>query len=528
MLTTPRLVMTLTALSAILTTVANQPKLVVGIVVDGLRQETLDMLSPRLQAGGFNRFLNDGVVFDNVDFGTNLDATAATAMLMTGASPKVSGISADHVYSPTARRTEHVFADNGYNGNFTEQRLSPQSLKLTTLSDELRIAGAGVTYVYAIAPTAAQALVLGSHAANSAVWFNENSGNWATSTFYGALPAPAMNANRTHSLASRIDTMQWGPSVTTALAASLPDHLTRYPFRYTFNGKPADKYVNFASSPFLNTEIADLALKYVKSMELGAHDGTDVLNLAFSLQPYEFSKTPENRYELYDSYVKLDNSLAELFSAIDSTIGRDNVVIYLSGTPPTTARRRDDDKWKIPSGEFSSRKAVSLLNLYLIALHGNGEWVTAFNNGHFYLNAELANTLDKDINLLRRQSADFLVRMSGVGHAYTIDDIVNAAPIVPNAQGLARNTVIEHSGDVVVELIPGWRLLDDYNFIGETVSELTYYLSPATSSFMISAPDLKAHRINTPVDARAIAPAIAGSLHIRSPNGASTPPVSFK
>lgn len=526
-LLSPRYLLTGTVTSLCLMTAnAVQPKLVVGIVVDGLRQETLDLLQPYLLKDGFNRFLDEGIVYDNVEYGSNLDATAATAMLMSGASPKVSGISGETVYDPAGKRTSHIFNDKEVYGTNTTETLSPRALQVTTLSDEARIAGAGVTYVYAIAPDAARALVLGSHAGNSAVWFNPQNGNWASSTFYRDVPQVVTNINRTHRLANRLDTMKWAPAEVTAIAAPLPEHLTVYPFKYTFIGKDGDRYYRFAGSPLINNEITDIAKEYIKNLKLGSHDGADFLNIAYTIQPYDWSKTSENRYELYDSYVKLDSSLADLFKTIDATVGRENAVIFVAGTPEMSSRRKDDPKWNIPGGEFSSRKAVSLLNLYLIALHGNGDWVTAFNNGHFYLNKELANKNNIDISALRRETAEFLVRMSGVGHAYTIDDVITAQPIVPNAEGQSRNVVIEHSGDVIIDLTPGWSLVDDFNNIGQ-VGSTTYSIAPTTASFMISVPGAPSKRIDTPVDARAIAPAIANMLHIRSPNGAGTPPIAI-
>lgn len=512
---------------ASLSMLAERPTLLVGIVIEGLRQETLDQLRPYFQKNGFNRFFENGVVMDNVDFGTALDAPSAAAVLVSGAPPGLNGIASERIYEPDGRRTVHAFKDDGATGSYTDEKLSPSALKVSTLTDEARIAGAGVTYAHTIAPNAAMALVLGSHAGNSAIWFNDKTGDWATTAYYRDTPAAAINSNRTHSLLNRLDTMQWKPASVTALASGLPDHLVRYPFRYTFTNKDSERFVRYAGSPMINADITALATNYITTLDLGKHDGLDVLNLGFSLLPYEFTKTAESRYELYDSYIKLDKSLSDLFTYIDDRIGRDRVVFYISGTPSPVLRRKDESKWNIPSGEFSSRKAMSLLNLYLIAIHGNGDWVSGFHNGHFYLNRELIKNKEKDLSAMRRQVAEFLVRMSGVGHAYTIEDIVNANASVPNAQGQSRNTVVLQAGDVVVDLIPGWSLLDDFNNVKNSETKVVTY-APATASFLLSAPNVTAQRIDSPVDARSIAPTVAKVLHIRSPNGAMIPGLNLK
>lgn len=521
-----RALLLLTSVVATFSIFAEQPRLVVGIVIDGLKQETLDLLRPGFEQNGFNRFLDRGVVIDNIDFGTNVDPAAATAILMTGSSPRVNGISGERYYDVAGRRSLHAFADENAMGNYTDEALSPSALRVSTLSDEARIAGAGVTYSHSVAANPAIAIILASHTGNSGVWFNDKTGNWATSTYFKDTPAAVLNKNRTHALLNRLDTMQWKPSPKTAKVADLPDHLTRYPFRHTFTAKDGERFLRYAGSPNINTDIAGLAGQYVTSLELGTHDGIDVLNLAFSLQPYEFTKTAESRYEQYDSYIKLDKALSDLFTLIDSKVGRDKVVIYVAGTPASTTRRREEERWNIPGGEFSSRKAASLLNLYLIALHGNGEWVTGFYDGHFYLNGELAKNKDKDITELRRQSAEFLVRMAGVVRAYTIDDILSADAAVSNAEGQSRNIVVDHAGDVVIDLIPGWSLNDDFNTFPRPSAHINT-LAPPTAPFLLSAPGVAPQHIGTTVDARAVAPTVAKVLRIRPPNGAELPAVSL-
>lgn len=504
---------------------AASPRLAVGILVDGLSGEYVDLLKEHLGQEGLNRFLNNGIVLENVDYGTPLDATAVATVLMTGASPSANGISGQFRYDVQGRRNIPVFHDDRAMGNYTSQTYSPRAILSSTLTDEARVAGAGVTYAHSIAASPAIAIALAGHAANSAVWLDDTSGNWATSTFYPDLPTAVANRNRFTPLSSRLDTMQWTPSAISANADFIPEHLRKYPFRYTFQRGNQNRFDAYARSPLANAEITAMAAEYIQSLALGTHNGTDFLTIGLNLQPYEYTKTGENRYELIDAYVKLDSQLASLMSTIDKTVGSDNTLYFLAATPPRTTRRRDDPKWNIPGGEFSTRKAISLLNLYLIAIHGNGEWVSAYNDHSFYLNHDLANAKNVDMTTLRAQAADFLKRMSGVVQAHTIDEILTGRAATDNAEALRRNTVVANTGDIIVEVQPGWVIVDDASTaasghntdIKATASAPVYLLIPGTRHTVIT----------TPADARSIAPTVAGQLHIRPPNASSMPALRF-
>ncbi|MCI5978451.1 MAG: alkaline phosphatase family protein [Bacteroidales bacterium] len=508
---------------------ARQPKLVVGIMVDGLKQEYIDLLRTQFVKGGFNRFLTEGVVLENVDYGTNLDPAAATAVVMTGASPAVNGIPGAMRYDPLAKRLYSTVHDPAAVGNYTDETYSPRGLRVSTLSDESRIAGAGVTYVYSIAPGPEQAVIMGGHSGNGVAWLNTRTGNWATSTFYHDFPQVLNQRNRTTPLSTRIQTMEWTPSLVGAGAEFLPEHLTHYPFRYTFAAGDMERFAAFRSSPLVNTEITQIATELINTLKLGTHDGADMLNIAYTLQPYPFSKSAENRYELVDSYIKLDNDLAGLLNTINTRVGADNAIIYLAATPPSARRRRDDSKWNIPVGEFSTRKAASLLNLYLIALHGNGEWVKAVSDNQFYLNPDAAKAHNVDMPDLRREVANYLRRMSGVNHALSIDDIMTGHSGTDNAEALRRNTVADYAGDVTIDLLPGWELVDDYMSRGKVKNSGTVFVNTLTTApAYILAPGVKPEIIRSVVDARILAPTIAGRMHIRSPNGAALPPLRLK
>lgn len=504
-----------------------QPKLVLGIVVEDLQEEYINLLRKYFTQGGFNRLLNNGVLLQNVDFGPNLDATAATALLYTGAAPSVNGIPADEVFDRSTLLGKPIFTDESVMGNYTSCTLSPKALATSTIADEVRISGDGFTYAYAIAPDPGQALVMAGHAGNCGVWLDDSNDCWATTTYYKTVPEALNFRNRSKGLKGRLDTMSWSPALSENKYSILPKHLINGSFHYTFNRKDKNNILRFKNSPCLNTEITDFAIDHINQYDLGAHDGPDMISLAYSLEPYAYSKNADNRYEIVDSYYRLDRDLDRLFSVVDKKVGMPNVLVFVASTPAMNRSRRDDEKWQIPYGEFSTRKAISLLNMYFMAIYGNGNWVEGFHNGEFFLNRSLIEKEDKDLHLMREQAAAFLVQMAGVADAYSIDDIINHRTHLTISEAAKRNTSIEHAGDVRIKVMPGWELVDDFNYPGQKHNQVARE-EATTSPVFIMAPGLSAKTIGTPVDARSIAPTVTRLLRIRSPNAAALPPLSLE
>lgn len=506
---------------------STQPKLVVGIMVEDLRSEYLSLLREHFGNDGFNRLLNDGVIIANADYGTSLDPAAATAVIFTGASPSVNGISGAEVFERSTMRPVATLTDGDVMGNFTTQTLSPKGLGVTTITDEVKVAGGGVTYAYAIAPEPNQALIMAGHAGDCGMWLNDANESWATTTFYKNPPTTLSQRNRNRSLHTRIDTTYWKPLLGPEHYVLLPEHVTKYPFKYSFRQYSApEKMRVFKDTPKVNEEATAFAIDNIKQLGLGTHaGGPDMISVAYTLDPYDYSKTSENRYELLDSYYRLDRNLAELFNTIDQNVGLDNALIFLAATPPTQRSRRDDEKWQLPYGEFSTRKAISLLNLYLIAQHGNGEWVNAYHNGYFYLNSKLVEEKGKDLEAMRLDCARFLERMAGVTKAYSVDEIIDGNTF--DTAPLRQNTVISHAGDIRVFVLPGWQIVDDFNIQSNSPEKVERAVA-ATAPVMILAPNIKAHRIDGVVDARAIAPTVSRLLRIRSPSGAGVPPLNLE
>lgn len=499
-----------------------KPQIVVGVVVEGLQAEYLDLLNQYFCDGGFKRLMRDGAVVENVEFGPGVDAAAATAMIYTGAAPAVNGICGAVAYDATRHVSYPVLLDPSKIGNYTNETYSPGAILVSTLSDEVRMDNGGTGYVHSIAPDPVQAIIMSGHAGNSAFWINDVNGKWATTTYYKDVPSPISARNFSAPLSARLDTMEWTPSLPLDRYPDIPDYKRIYPFRHTFTSGDKDRFTKFKQSAPANRELTSIALDYINSMHLGADGAMDMLNVYYTLAPFPGAKDADHRLELMDSYLKLDKDLQRLLKAIDTASGN-NAVVFVAGTPQRQGNKPDDQKWAIPHGEFSPRRAISLLNMYLMALHGTGEWVSGYHNGQFYLNKELIKEKGLDLRAMRIDAADFLIRMSGVSDAWTVDDIVGNR-VGHRPYLVRRNTNVNQCGDIFIEVNPGWEIVEEQP--GGMTTRTLSRASATTSPFIIMAPSVAPARIDIPTDALSIAPTVARVLRIRSPNAAANPTIS--
>lgn len=512
----------LVTINAVVMADSSRPKLVVGIVVDQLRTDYVEYLRNLFGEKGFRRLMDRGLYIPDVDFKVKLsDPATATAMIYTGAYPRSNGVPAAKVFHSADDTGVPPLSDPSSIGNFTTDTYSPASLRLSTISDEVAIDGLGLGYVYSIAPDAQQAIIMAGHAGTSAVWLNENNGNWATTTYYKESPRAITRRNYDAPLAMRLDTMQWKPMLPLESYPGVPAQKRYYPFRHLFARSDRDVYRTVANSPVINTEVTDLAIEYLESLQLGRRgDAIDMLSLGYTAAPFKQVRDGDVRLELEDTYVRLDSQLGRLFDAVDKYVGLDNVLVYLTGTGYYDDSMPIDERYKLPGGTFSVKRAVSLLNSFLSAKYGNGSYVDSYYDGRIYLDHAAIESGGHDIYAVTRDARDFLVRMSGVSDAHTIAEIISGAS---NADASLRLLIDPASGgDVVLEFTPGWTVSDDLRFpVVEKVARDCSVLTPA----FIMGQNVASGKIEGTIEAVALAPTLAGQLHIRSPNGAGAKPI---
>lgn len=498
---------------------AGVPKIVVGITVDQLRTDYLEQLRPYFGDNGFNRLIREGVYLPDVNFkNTVADAPSGAAVIYTGAWPAYNGVAGSLTLDPALKSNVPTLKSEGKNKDY-----SPRNLRLSTLADELYIAGGKLSKIYSVAGDPQVAVIAAGHAGNSAVYLDEYFGRWNTPAYYGTLPTVVANKNHKSPLSSRIASSVWKP----LHDASHYNFATAWEsgdFTYGYTGATRDAYNRYRISAPFHAETTDLAIDLLKSIKTGKTDSSaGMLNVAYTLSPITFDYNDDNRPELVDSYMRLDAELARLFEAIDSNYGSDNAVVFLSSTGYAVEPAIPEFDAKIPSGEVTLKKAESLLNAYLSASYGNGDYVTLIRGNQLFLDAKEADKKGLDIKALRKEAKSFLLRMEGVSEIYTIDEVLTSE--ARSAKDIALGINAKNSPDLFLFFNPGWTVTDDTSY--PTVSSKVRLATPATPAFILS-PELEPVTVSETVEATALAPTIAAAIHIRAPNGAASKPVTLK
>lgn len=496
------------------------PRVVVNILVDQLRTDYLNAFMPLYGQEGFVRLLNEGRVYSQAEYPQyRPDRASAAATLATGTTPYNHGIVGMKWLDRETLRPIFCVDNAQYAGVQTTDASAPTFLGVSTIGDELKVATEGKSLVYAIAPYRDAAVLSAGHAADGAVWIDDRTGQWCTTSYYGqSLPTWAAVLNSSGGLNERLKSLTWKP--TSDLVGNFSYFLSggmKKPFTHKFAGN--SRFASFKTSGLINAEVVRAATQCVEGTMLGTDDVTDYLALTFYAGNIDHCTVSERPMELQDTYVRLDQALAQLIKSVEHKVGRGRALFVLTSTGYADEENNDLTKYRIPTGTFDVDRAAGLLNMYFVAVYGQGKYVDASFGTQLYLNHKLIE--QKQINLaeMLERAQDFLLQLSGVKDVYTSSRLLQGAwtPGISRMRG-AYNS--RYSGDIMIEVAPGWHYVNNTTRENQLVRE-SYIPFP----IIFLGEGFKAETISQPVTIDYIAPTLSKAMRIRAPNACSVAPL---
>ena len=168
---------------------------------------------------------------------------------------------------------------------------------------------------------------------------------------------------------------------------------------------------------------------------------------------------------------------------------------------------------------FDVERAGALLNMYFVAVYGQGQYVEATLGTQLYFNHKLIE--QKQINLaeMLERAQDFLLQLSGVKDVYTSSRLLQGA-WTPGISRMRGGYNPRYSGDVLIEVAPGWRFVNPTTHENQLVRE-SYIPFP----IIFLGAGFNAETIETPTTIDYIAPTLSKAMRIRAPNACSVAPL---
>lgn len=517
-----------------------RPKLVVGIVVDQMRWDYLYRYYDRFGEDGFKRLMNNGFNCENVMLNYIPTVTAiGHTSIYTGSVPSIHGIAGNDFYLNgkktycTSDSTVSTVGSDSKNG-----KMSPRNLLVTTIGDELKLATNFRSKVIGISIKDRAAILPAGHSADAAYWFDPTNGHFITSTYYTDKLPEWVNKFNDRNLPEKYLKQDWNTlyPIETYTASSADDNDFEQPF--SENGTPTmpvrtsklyktKGYGLISSTPYGNSLIFDLAEAAINGEQLGQRGETDFLAISLSSTDYVGHQFGTYAVETEDTYLRLDKDLAKFLNLLDTTVGKDNYLIFLTADHAAAHNFTFLQAHKIPAGGWETENVADELNKRLAETFGtNVKPVKDVLNYQVFLDDEAIKSAKLSRESVIKSIIEQLLENEAV--AYAVDMEKAAVASVPEKvkQRIINGYNNKRSGDIQIIMQPNWYEIYNHsikNTQGTTHGVWHPYDSHIPLFFMGS--NIPAGQTHQQVYITDIAATVCAILQIQMPNGCIGNPI---
>ncbi len=444
---------------------AKPVRLVVGIVIDQFRYDYLTRFEDQFGEGGFKRLLTGGAVFRNANYIHTPTYTACGhATFMTGATPAMNGIVGNEWYDRESGRRVTSVSDGAVKllgGREGATGMSPAKLIGSTIGDELKLVTAGHSKVIGVSFKDRSAILPAGKKPNGAYWFDSNTGNLVSSTYYfNDLPEWVKTFNSRlrpdRFFGKRWDRLLPESAYQRSTADEMPyeKFAAGNKFPYTINGGeegPGPRFYNrFEYTPFANDYLVDFAKAAIENEKLGADDATDLLTISFSANDLVGHMYGPYSHEAQDITLRTDRTLAELFNYLDQKIGLDRVIIAMTADHGVAPVPEYSQQFAL-GGRIEPKSVTEAVENALDKSFGDEKWILAFNNGNLYFDESVIERLKVTVEDVERVASQAVLKVTGVAECFTRSQILSGRlPQTMIARSVANGFYAPRNGNLVV------------------------------------------------------------------------------
>lgn len=504
-----------------------QPKLVVGIVVDQMRWDYLYRYQDRYTEDGFKRLMQEGFNCQNTHISYLPTYTApGHTCIYTGSVPAMHGIVANDWVDNRSGKAWYCTEDTTVQsvGGGKAGLMSPRNMLASTITDELRLATNFRSRTYGISIKDRGAILPAGHTANAAFWYDGDNGHFISSSFYmKELPGWLQQFNQRNA-GDSLMSLNWNTlyPINTYAQSTADDN----PYEGVVKGEEKPVFPHLTSkavarqdkgairvTPYGNTIVRMMAEACISGEQLGNKGATDFLAVSFSSSDYIGHQYGPNAIEVEDSYLRLDKELALLLTFLDQKIGTGNYTVFLTADHGGAHNTRFMNDHRLPASGVTTKEVLQQLNHHLKDRFGYDSLVHIMTNYQVYFNEKQVASHDLSRDEVKQVAKTWLKKQEGVTTVFDMEEPDNNHPSF--LYDMAVNGYFyNRSGALQIILNPGW--YDAYVATGTTHGGWNPYdthIPLLWYGWGIQQGESFSKRHMTD-----IAPTLAALLHIQEPN----------
>lgn len=445
-----------------------KPKLVIGIVVDQMRNDYIDKFWNHYGEDGFKRLINQGYRFKNNHFNYVPTKTGpGHASIHTGTSPMNHGIVANNWFDKVKEDKVYCAGDPEVQPLGTQDdagKMSPHHLLVTTIADENRLATQMRGKTIGISFKDRGAILPAGHTANAAYWFHgKKQGQWISSSYYmEALPKWVDKFNNSGKAKSYLKTWNTLYPIESYVesGADLNDfergfkgkETATFPYNLKKLAKKNGNYDMLKSVAYGNDFTTDFAMVAIESESLGQDKNTDFLALSYSSPDYVGHNFGVNSKEVQDTYLRLDKNIAALLEFLDTHVGKNEYLVFLTSDHGAIHVPAYLKSKKISTAYFDTKDFKIKIQTYVENEYGAKDLIKNISNEQVFFNYKRLDEMKLDFGKVLQKVATFMLRQPNIKRVYTRNQIVNGA-FTSGLDGWVKNGFnYKRSGDLVYVL----------------------------------------------------------------------------
>ncbi len=455
----------------------SRPKLVVGIVVDQMRQEYLYRFENKFGDGGFKRLVGKGFMLTNAHYNYVPTYTGpGHASVYSGATPSVHGIIGNDWWDKGMKKSVNCVEDDRHKpvGNLEGNGdVSPWRMLSSTITDELKMGAQKKSKVIGISVKDRGAVLPAGHLADGAYWYDGKSGKFITSTYYrNALPQWVETFNGLK-LADSYLNQTWNTALPINQYTESSQDESPYERKLQGKEKPVFPYnlkelrkANgdfdlLSATPFGDDLLTEFAKASIAGEQMGKDADTDFLAISYSCPDIVGHAMGPNSIEIEDTYIRLDRNIEDLLKTLDKEVGENNYLVFLTADHAVAEVPQYLKDNRIPAGNFAVSSLEVNLNDFLQKYFPGKKIIEKISNDQIFLNQDLfagdPKSAGIDLLIATELITNYLQSVDGIAQVFSKTVLKQGAYNETGIKGMmVRGYNFKRSGDIAYQLEPHW------------------------------------------------------------------------